>query len=72
MKHLKIKFTVFDNKDNIVQQTEYVTTYWNDLPPNILKSAISVLNDFAGNKGYYTIQDIKIEDIKVEASVKKP
>lgn len=57
MKQLKIHYTVYSQKDNPIHSAVFETTFYDELPATILRSALNLLKHAAGD-GYYVITDI--------------
>lgn len=61
MKTLKIGFVVYDQHDNEVKRSSYSTSFYETLPPSILKSALGVIASTVED-GYYSITSIETTD----------
>lgn len=67
MKQLRIDYRLYDQQDNIFAERCFTTTYYEELPPGILKSALNLINgDASKNLGYYTITNITSVDVEGE------
>lgn len=57
MKQLKILYTIYNQQGNPLHSATFETTYYDELPASILKSALSLISHASGN-GWYAITDI--------------
>lgn len=62
MKQLKIEYILYDQHGNQSHESTFETTYYDELPPNIVKSALSLLQHSAGD-GWYAITDISTTNL---------
>lgn len=71
MKQLKINITLYNKKQGLFKKTTYSTTYWGDLAPSIIESALKVLRKATPKELYYVITDIVLEDVTEESVLKE-
>lgn len=60
MKTLKISFIVYDQNDNEIKKTSFNLSFYETLPPNMLRSALKMIDKVVSYDGYYVISDIEI------------
>lgn len=59
MKQLRIDYNYYDDQDNLIHTDTFISTFFGELPPGSLISALKLLSAGVGD-GWYSIVDIKI------------